>query len=58
MEEQNHTPLSTREQLSLVLVAIIVAGMAANYSTVSPTPTHIYIAQGIAKDILKIVLKR
>ena len=58
MEEQNHTPLSIREQLSLVLVAIIVAGMAANYSTPCPTTTHIYIAQGIAKDILKIVLKR
>ena len=57
MEEQNHTPLSTREQLSLVLVAIIVAGMAANYSTSCPANSHIYIAKGVVRDIFKIVQK-
>ena len=54
MEEQNAQPLSPRDQLLLIMISIIVAGMASNYSTVSPTTTHIYVAQGVARDIFKI----
>ena len=57
MEEQKPRTLSEREQLLLIMTAIIVAGMASNYSTVSPTSSHIYVATGVAKDILKIVLQ-
>ena len=57
MEEQNPHPLSPREQLLLIMTAIIVAGMAANYSTTCPSTSHIYVAQGVVRDIFKIVLK-
>ncbi len=57
MEEQNTQPLSSREQLFLIMTTILVAGMAANYSTACPSTSHIYIAKGVARDILKIVLK-
>lgn len=57
MEEQNTQPLSPRDLIILIMTSIIVAGMASNYSTVSPTTTHIYVAQGVARDIFKIVLK-
>ena len=58
MEDQNTKPLSSREQLILIMTTIIVAGMAANYSTACPGHSHIYIAKGVARDILKIVLKQ
>ncbi len=56
MEEQNTQPISNREQLLLIMTAIIVAGIASNYSTTCPSTSHIYIAKGVAQDILKIVL--
>ena len=58
MKEQIPQPHSSRELLFLLMTTIIVAGMAANYSTTCPGASHIYIAKGVAKDILKIVLKR
>ena len=57
MEEQNTQPLSTREQLFLIMTAIIVAGIASNYSTTCPSTSHIYVAKGVVRDIFKIVLK-
>ena len=57
MEEQNTQPISDREQLLLIMTAIIVAGIASNYSTISPSSSHVYVAKGVAQDILKIVLK-
>lgn len=57
MEEQTPKPLSTREQLFLIMIAIIVAGIASNYSTIYPSTTHISIAQRTVKDIFKAVLK-
>ena len=57
MEEQNTQPLSSKEQLFLIMTSIIVAGMAANYSTTCPSTSHIYVAQGVVMDIFKIVLK-
>lgn len=57
MEEQNTQPLSAREQLFLIMTAIIVAGIASNYSTTCPSASHIYVAKGVARDIFKIVLK-
>lgn len=58
MEEQNKQPLSSREQLFLIMTAIIVAGMASNYSTTCPSTSHICIAKGVARDIFKLVLKQ
>ena len=57
MEEQTPKPLSPREQLFLIMTSIIVAGIASNYSTICPSTTHIYVAQGVARDIFKVVLK-
>ena len=49
-EEKTITP---REQLWIITTAIILAGMAANYSTVSPS---IILAKGLSKDILANIL--
>lgn len=57
MKEQIPQPHSSRELLLLLMTTIIVAGMAANYSTSCPATSHIYIAKGVARDIFKIVLK-
>ena len=57
MEEQNTQPISNREQLLLIMTAIIVAGIASNYSTISPSSSHVLVAKGVAQDIFKIVLK-
>lgn len=46
-------PITQREQLFVITTAIIVAGLAANYSTVSPS---IILARGLARDILDNIL--
>ena len=58
MEEQNTQPLSTRDQLLFLASAIIIAGIASNYSTVSPTSTHLLVAQGLAQSLLDSILKK
>ena len=50
MEEKK---ITQREQLFIITTAIILAGMAANYSTVSPS---IILAKGLARDILDNIL--
>ena len=50
MEEKK---ITQREQLFIITTAIILAGMAANYSTTSPS---IILARGYAKDILDNIL--
>ena len=42
----------SREQLLVLTSAIIVAGIAANYSTVGPSTSHVYIARGVARFLL------
>ena len=57
MEEQNTQPLSTRDQLLFLASAIIIAGIASNYSTVSPTNTHVLVAKGLAQSLLDSIQK-
>ena len=52
-EEKTITP---REQLWSITTAIILAGITANYSTVSPSSSHIIVARGAARDILASIL--
>lgn len=54
-EEKTITP---REQLLVITTAIIMAGMAANYSTVSLSFTHSIIAKGLARDLLNSILNQ
>lgn len=45
-----------REQLLVITSAIILAGMASNYSTVSPS-THSTIAMSLARELMGDFLK-
>ena len=53
--EQNTITLS-REQLLVITSAIILSGIAANYSTVSPS-THSTIAMSLARELMGDFLK-
>lgn len=53
--EENKT-ITTREQLLVITSAIILAGMAANYSTVSPSSIHSIIARALAEELLENLL--
>ena len=55
MEEQKI--IIDKEALLFIASAIIVAGMASNYSTVCPSKTHALVAQGVAKHLMKIIYK-
>ena len=52
-EEKTITP---REQLWIITSAIILSGIVSNYSTVSPSFSHIIVAKGAARDILDSIL--
>ena len=52
MEEQNLTIRFDREQLFFLASVIIVAGIASNYSTVSPSSFHGILARSLAQSIL------
>ena len=56
MEEQT-TIILDKEQLLILCSAIIIAGMASNYSTVSPTSTHLLVAKGLAQSLLDSIQK-
>ena len=56
MEEQT-TIILDKEQLLILCSAIIIAGIASNYSTVSPTNTHLLVAKGLAKSLLDSIYK-
>ncbi len=45
--------ITQREQLFIITTAIILAGLAANYSTTRPS---IILARGYARDILDNIL--
>lgn len=58
MEKQSPTIIRmNREQLLLIVAAVILAGMASNYSTVCPSTTHASIARRLAQDLLDSSLK-
>ena len=52
MQEQNITIRFDREQLLFLASVIIVAGIASNYSTVSPSAFHGLVARSVAQSIL------
>ena len=52
-EEKNITP---REKLWIITSAIILAGIVSNYTTVSPSSSHVIVAKGAARDILATIL--
>ena len=51
MEEEKN--ITTREQLLVITSAIILAGLASNYSTTRPS---IILARGYAKELLDNIL--
>ena len=57
MEEKNLTIHFDREQLLFIASALIVAGIASNYSTVSPSTSHALVAKCAAEDLLNRILK-
>ena len=56
MEQQNLTISFDREQLLFIASVIILAGIASNYSTVSPSSSHAIVARRVAEDLLKSIL--
>ena len=56
MEEQT-TIILDKEQLLILCSAIIIAGMASNYSTGSPSTTHLLVAQSLAQSLLAPIQK-
>jgi hypothetical protein len=57
MEEQKTIIVIDKESLLFLASAIIVAGMASNYSTICPSETHALIAQGLAKHLMEKIYK-
>ena len=56
MEQQNLTISFDREQLLFIAAVIILAGIASNYSTVSPSTSHALVAKCVAEDLLNSIL--
>lgn len=56
MEQQNLTIRFDREQLLFLSSVIILAGIASNYSTVSPSSSHGIVARSVAEDLLNSIL--
>ena len=56
MEEQKTIIIIDRETLLFLASAIIVAGMAANYSTVSPSESHALVAKVVAQFLMDRIL--
>ena len=57
MEEHTLIISFDRKQLLFLASAIIVAGIASNYSTVCPSTSHGIVARSVARDLLDSVLK-
>ena len=56
--EENPIIISERERLLILSTAIIVAGIASNYSTICPSESHVCIARSLAKIIVNYYLTR
>ena len=57
MEDQKTIIVIDKETLLFLASAIIVAGMASNYSTVCPSETHAIVANSVAKKLMEIIRK-
>ena len=54
MEESK--TISTRDQLMILATAIILGGIASNYSITYPSSSHLCMAKGLAKELLNSIL--
>ena len=54
--EENPIIISERERLLILTTAIIVAGIASNYSTICPSESHVCIARSLARTIVNYFL--
>ena len=54
MEESK--TISTRDQLMILATAIILGGIASNYSITYPSSSHLCMAKGLAKELLDSIL--
>ena len=57
MEDQKTIIIMDKETLLFLASAIIVAGIAANYSTVCPSDSHALVAKGVAQRLMDSILK-
>ena len=48
--------ISEKERLLILTTAIIVAGIASNYSTICPSESHFLIARSLARTIVNYFL--
>ena len=48
--------ISTRDQLLILATAIILGGIASNYSITYPSSSHLCMAKGLAKELLNSIL--
>ena len=54
MEEEK--AITKREELLVIASAIIIAGIAANYSTICPSNSHLWVARRLARELLNSIL--
>jgi hypothetical protein len=54
--EETPIIITDRERLLILATAIILAGIASNYSTICPSESHVLIARSLAKTILNYFL--
>lgn len=57
MEDKKTIIIIDKEALLFLASAIILAGMASNYSTRYPSETHALIANGVANKLMEIIHK-
>ena len=57
MEDQKTIIILDKETLLFLATAIILAGIASNYSTVWPSETHELAAKGVARHLMDSILK-
>lgn len=48
--------ITTRDQLLVLATAIILGGIASNYSITYPSSSHLCMAKGLAKELLDSIL--
>lgn len=57
MEDPKTIIILDKETLLFLATAIILAGIASNYSTVYPSETHVLVAKGVARHLMNSILK-
>ena len=57
MEDQKTIIILDKETLLFLATAIILAGIASNYSTVWPSESHERVAKGVARHLMDTIFK-